>query len=69
MVQFQIHVNSPGRMAYIPKVLVKCLGSDLILMPGIGAALLFSEGEDIDSVLKSVQVILSELALEKEKRH
>jgi hypothetical protein len=69
LVQLQIHVNSPGRMAYIPKILVRFLGNDLILMPGMRAALLFGEGEDIDSVLKSVQIILSELALEKEKRH
>lgn len=68
MVQFHIHIVPDQRKAYIPKVVVESLGNDLVLMSSSNAALLFPQNGNLDAVVKSVQLILAEISLEKEKK-
>lgn len=66
MVEFPITVNEKQRLAYIPKILIKTLGSKLIIVPNSNAAVIYPEGRDLDIVLKSLEIISQDLRLRNE---
>lgn len=63
MVEFKIKVNPEQRSAYIPKELYEAFGKDLKILPNANAAILFSSNKSLDSVIKSVELLLEDLRL------
>jgi hypothetical protein len=63
MVEFEINVNRDQRLVYIPKKVVESLGHSLTIVPDCNAAILYPTGEDPETVVKSVEVLLQDLRL------
>ena len=63
MVEFGIKVNPVHRLAYLPKILVESLGSELTIRPDSRAAIIYPRGEDLELVAASLRVILQSLEL------
>ena len=63
MVEFDIKINEKQRLAYIPRQLVKAFGLKLKLLPNMKCAVLYPEGENPETVVNSLKVILQDLEL------
>jgi len=61
MVEFKIKIHPEQRLAYIPRQLVETLGFRLKAVPNSVAVLLFPENADPQDVIKSLQIIKTEL--------
>lgn len=61
MVEFKIKIHPEQRLAYIPRQLVETLGFRLKAVPDSIAVLLFPENADPQDVIKSLQIIKTEL--------
>jgi hypothetical protein len=61
MVEFKIKIHPEQRLAYIPRQLVEILGFRLKAVPNSVAVLLFPENADPQDVIKSLQIIKTEL--------
>lgn len=61
MVEFKLKVNEKQGTVYFPKELREALGSELKVIPNAAAILLYSEGTDREDVLKSLDIIKSDI--------
>jgi hypothetical protein len=61
MVEFKIRIHPEQRLAYIPRQLVETLGFRLKAVPNSVAVLFFPEDADPQDVIKSLQIIKTEL--------
>jgi len=61
MVEFKIKIHPEQRIAYIPRQLVEIMGFRLKAVPDSIAVLLFPENADPQDVIKSLQIIKTEL--------
>jgi len=61
MVEFKLKINEKQGTAYIPKEIRQALGTKLKAIPNAAAMLLYSEGIDQKDVLKSIDIIRSDL--------
>jgi len=61
MVEFKVKIHPEQRLAYIPRQLVEILGFRLKAVPNSVAVLLFPENADPQDVIKSLQIIKTEL--------
>jgi hypothetical protein len=66
MVEFNIKVHPKQRQAYIPKEIVEALGLRLKVKPNRYAMVVYPENADPALVIKSLEVLLADLKLEKE---
>ena len=62
MVEFVIRVNQQ-RTAYIPKEIVENLGYDWTMVPNARAAVIYPRNCDLETAIKSLQIILDSLRL------
>jgi len=67
-VEFIIRVNQQ-RTAYIPKEIIENLGYDWFLVPDTRAAVIYARKCDLQTAIKSVQVILDGLRLRLANQH
>jgi hypothetical protein len=63
MVQYRIRFNPDNRLVRLPKVLAEAFGSEWTILPNTKAAVLFPEGMDPESVLRSLSIIQADLQL------
>jgi len=68
MVEFVIRVNQ-RRTAYIPKEIIENLGYDWFLVPDTRAAVIYTRQCDLETVIKSVEVVLEGLRLRLKDQH
>lgn len=61
MAEFSVKVNPIEHLAYIPKELYKVLGSKLTAVTGRAAVVFYSEETRIQDVIRSLQIIESDL--------
>jgi hypothetical protein len=62
----KIKIGEKSRLAYIPKALHAVLGNNVRVTPDRCAVLLFAENTSMDDVLKSLEIIKSDLLHAKE---
>lgn len=62
MVEFVIRVNQQ-RTAYIPKEIVENLGYDWTMVPNARTAVIYPRTCDLETAIKSIQIILDSLRL------
>jgi len=67
-VEFVIRVNQ-RRTAYIPKEIIENLGYDWFLVPDTRAAVIYTRQCDLETVIKSVEVVLEGLRLRLKDQH
>lgn len=67
MVEFVIHVNQQ-RTAYIPKEIVENLGFEWIMVPNASAAVIYPRTCNLETAIKSLQIILDSLKLKSAAR-
>jgi hypothetical protein len=67
MVEFEIKVHPEQRLAYIPRQIVKALGTKLKMLPNLKAAVLYPEDATPQDVIRSLQIILQDLQMRAEK--
>jgi hypothetical protein len=69
LAEFAVKVNPYQHLAYIPKELYKILGSKLTAVTGRAAAVFYSEETPIEDVIRSLEIIQTDLqhAIELEK--
>ncbi len=63
MVEIGIRVNRVHRLAYLPKILIESLGSELTIKPDSRAAVIYPTGEDPEVVMASLRIILQSMEL------
>lgn len=61
MVEFDLKVHPKQRTMYIPKELVKIIGTEPTAIPNAFTILLFKKDEDIQKVIGSLEIILQDL--------
>jgi hypothetical protein len=61
MVEFKLKINEKQGTAYFPKEIREILGTKLKGIPNAAAMLLYPEGTDQKDVLKSIDIIRSDL--------
>jgi hypothetical protein len=61
MVEFDVKVHPQQHLAYIPRQVVKALGTKLKMLPNSKAAVIYSEGTDLKDVLLSIEIITADL--------
>ena len=66
--EFVVRVNE-RRTAYIPKEIVENLGFDWFLVPDTRAAVVYARQCDLETVIKSVEVVLEGLRLRLKDQH
>ena len=64
MVRYRIRFNPASRNTRIPKILAETFGNIWTIVPNTKAAVIFPEGLDAKSVLKSLSIIQQDLALQ-----
>ena len=63
MVEFNLKVHPEQRLAYIPRQIVKELGTNLKILCGARAFVAHPQGEDPEIILRSLAVIIEDLKL------
>ncbi len=63
MVEINVKVNPTHRLAYLPKILVESLGSDLTVKPDSRVAVIYPRVEDPKVVASGLRIILRSLEL------
>lgn len=63
MVEINVKVNPTHRLAYLPKILVESLGSDLTVKTDSRVAVIYPRGEDPKVVASGLRIILQSLEL------
>jgi len=61
MVEFRIRIHPEQRLTRIPKILTQTFGSTWCLQPNTKAAIIYPEGVDLETVRRSVELILKDL--------
>jgi len=60
--EFELKTGPQGHI-YLPKKIRKFLGKNLKLLPNATAVVIYPEKADLQTVIKSLQVIISDLEL------
>lgn len=63
MVEFEIKIHEKQRLAYIPKEIVKALGTRLKAKPDRYALVIYPEDADPILVIKSLEILLEDLKI------
>jgi hypothetical protein len=66
MVEFTIKVHPAQRQAYIPKEIIEAFGLRLKAKPARYAMIIYPEGMDLALVIRSLEILLEDLRLERE---
>jgi len=66
MVEYKIKIHPKQMLAYFPKRLAKAFGFRLKLIPDFKAAVIFPENEDLNTVIRSLEIILQDFRLRAE---
>jgi hypothetical protein len=61
MVEFDVKVNPEQHSAYIPKEVIKALGTKLKILPNSRAAIIYPAGTKLKDVLASVEILSADL--------
>ena len=67
MVEFNVKIHPAQRITYFPKQLVEQFGYELKVLPNANAAVVFSKDKNLESVIKSVELLLQDLRLRQEE--
>ena len=65
--EFELKIGPQGHI-YFPKKVRQILGENLKLLPNATAVVIYSEKADLQTVIKSLQVIISDLKLRADKK-
>jgi len=64
MVEFRIKIHEKQLLARIPRILARTFGFVWSIMPDTKAAVIYSEGTDLEDVIASLDILMQELRLQ-----